>query len=139
MKEPSKNTSFTLIEMTLYDDNSKELKRNILAQKTIYRFRTFLYSINKDVRHYWFDICRAYFLNEINNNAEMSITERDRVQNLLHHWDWNSFETAGSTWWFLLSMNHSHSITLMTLLHLWIDDIQVFDPEAFETSTLGLS
>jgi len=124
--------------MSTYDASLTELKRNIIAQKTIYRFRNFLYSINKDVRHHWFDMCRSYLENEQRNNTEITATEKGRLQSLINHWEWNSFENTSTNWWYILSMNHSHSVTLMTLLHLWIDDIEIFDSEAFETSTMGL-
>jgi hypothetical protein len=124
--------------MNEYDTNLTELKRNIIAQKNIYKFRTFLYSINKDIRHHYFDLCRSYLENEYNNNQQVTITERGRLLNLLNHWQWNSFENTSTHWWYMLAMNHSHSLSLMTLLHLWVDDIQSFDPETFETSTDGL-
>ena len=78
-------------------------------------------------------------MNEYFHNIAITATERDRLGQLVEHWNWTNFEMAGSNWWYILSMNHSHSLTLMTLIHLWIDDIQVFDPESFETSTIGLS
>ena len=125
--------------MNVYENTLNELKRNIQAQKSIYKFRTFLYTINKDIRYHYFDICRSYLENEYNNNTQITMTEKERLLNLLNHWHWNSFETTSTNWWHTLSMNHSHSISLMTLIHLWVDDIQAFDPESFETSTLGLS
>ena len=124
--------------MSVYDITLTELKRNILAQKTIYKFRNFLYTINKDIRHHYFDICRNYLDNEYRNNDQITMTEKERLLNLLNHWQWNSFENTSTNWWYILAMNHSHSISLMTLLHLWVDDIQPFDPEIFETSTDGL-
>jgi len=122
----------------MYDTTLTELKRSIQAQKTIYKFRTFLYSINKDIRHHYFDLCRTYLDNEYNNNAKITMTEKERLRNLLNHWEWNTFENTSTNWWYILNMNHSHSLSLMTLLHLWVDDIQPFDPETFETSTDGL-
>jgi hypothetical protein len=125
--------------MSNYETNLKELKRNILAQKTIYRFRNFLYSINKDIRHQWFDICKGYLENEYNNNSDITFTEKQRLNNLISHWQWNDFENSSTNWWYILTNNHSHSLTLITLIHIWVDEIQIFDPEMFETSTLGLS
>ena len=124
--------------MSEYEEKLREIKRNILAQKTIYKFRTFLYSINKDIRRIWFDLSKEYLQNESTNNSQITATEKDRLDNLLQHWQWNNFENASTNWWYILTVNHSHSLTLMTLLHLWIDDIQVFDSEEFETSTIGL-
>lgn len=124
--------------MNVYDTTLNELKRNISAQKTLYKFRTFLYSINKDIRHHYFDMCRSYLENEYRNNSEITMTERERLLNLLNHWQWTSFEQASTEWWHTLCMNHSHSLSLLTLLVLWVDDIQQFDPETFETSTDGL-
>lgn len=123
--------------MSDYDKNLTEIKRNILAQKIIYRFRSFLYTINKDIRFKYFEICKNYLENEI-NNTNLTATEKDRLQLLIKHWEWNSFENTSTNWWYILAMNHSHSLSLMTLLHLWVDDVQPFDSEAFETSTDGL-
>jgi hypothetical protein len=124
--------------MSLYDITLTELKRNIIAQKTIYKFRSFLYSINKDIRHYYFNLCKTYLENEYNNNDQITMSEKERLFNILKHWEWNTFENTSTNRWYLLVMNHSHSLSLMTLLHLWVDDIQQFDPETFETSTDGL-
>ena len=125
--------------MNDYEKNLSEFKRNIIAQKAIYKFRFFLYSINKNIRHHWFTICRDYLENENENNVEITAMEKQRVEALLTHWNWNDFENDSTNWWYILTMNHSHSITLMILIRLWIDDVPIFDPESFETSTLGLS
>lgn len=69
----------------MYDTTLTELKHNILAQKTIYKFRNFLYTINKDIRHHYFDICRTYLENEYNKNHHVTMTEKERLQNLLNH------------------------------------------------------
>lgn len=124
--------------MSVYDKTLTEIKRNILAQKTIYKFRNFLYSINKDIRYHYFGLCRSYLENEYNNNDQITMTEKERLFNLLNHWEWNTFENTSTKWWYILAMNHYHSISLMTLFNLWIDDIQTFDPETFETSTDGI-
>lgn len=121
-----------------YDTNLAEIKRNILAQKTIYKFRIFMYSLNKDIRHRCFDICNQFLVNEYNNNTTITVTEKDRLTALLNHWQWTSFENTSTDWWTNLSFNHSHSISLMIIIHMWIDDIQTFDNETFETSTVGL-
>jgi hypothetical protein len=125
--------------MDPYETTLEELKRNIIAQKTIYKFRTFLYSINKDIRHHYFNISKDFLTNEHTNNVQITGTEHGRLTSLLQHWQWDAFETMSTHWWYTLSMHHSHSVTLMTLIHLWTDDIQPFDPDAFETSTQGLS
>lgn len=82
--------------MSVYDTTLTELKRNIIAQKTIYKFRTFLYTINKDIRHHYFDMCRSYLENEYNNNDQITMTEKERLLNLLNHWQWNSFENTST-------------------------------------------
>lgn len=122
-----------------YESTLIEIKRNILAQKNIYKFRVFIYSLNKDIRHRCFDICKKFLENEYNNNTGITLTEKNRLTNLLNHWQWNTFDSTSTDWWSILSFNHSHSISLMTIIHMWIDDIQTFDSETFETSTLGLS
>ena len=124
--------------MSVYDTTLLELKRNIIAQKSIYKFRNFLYTINKDIRHHIFDMCRNFLENEHRNNDEITMTEKERLLSLLNHWQWNSFENTSTNWWSILCHNHSHSLSLMTLLHLWVDDVEIFDSEAFETSTIGL-
>ena len=58
--------------MSVHDITLTELKRSIQAQKTIYKFRTFLYSINKDIRHHYFDLCKTYLENEYNNTVDFS-------------------------------------------------------------------
>jgi hypothetical protein len=123
----------------IYEANLKQLKRNITAQKTIYKFRTFMYSVNRDIRQHFFNISRSFFINERQHNVAMTMTENARLTQLLEHWDWDAFESASVQWWHILAMQFSHSITLLTLIHLWIDDIQTFDPDAFETSTQGLA
>ena len=121
-----------------YDTNRAEIVRQITAQKAIYKFRVFLYSLNKDIRQHCFAIARDFLINEHQNNSSITVTEKERVLNLLNHWQWSILEHTSSDWWHILSVNHAKSITLMTLIHLWIDDIHTFDMEAFETSTLGL-
>ena len=121
-----------------YDNNKTEIVRNILAQKAIYKFRNFLYSNKKDIREQYFKMSREYLHNEYENNNTITATERERLINLLNHWDWNNFDTNAREWWFNLSFTHSKSLSLMTLAHLWIDDVQIFDSEAFETGTDGV-
>ena len=77
-------------------------------------------------------MCRKYLENEDINNEHLTITEKGRLQTVLNHWEWTSFENTSTNWWYILAMNYSHSLSLMTLLHLWIDDIHTFDSETFE-------
>lgn len=123
---------------TLYDTTKIELVRLITSQKNIYKFRVFIYSLNKDIRQRCFELTRQYLQNEYTNNEAISITEKERLRILLGHWEWNNFDNNATNWWSALSFNHSISTTLMTIIHIWIDDISEFDSEAFETSTLGL-
>ena len=121
-----------------YDVNKTEFVKKIRAQKDIYKFRQFMYSLNRDIRQTCFHITRDFFDNEYNNNTAITATERMRLLNLVNYWQWNDFDGNSTNWWSALSFNHSSSITLMTVIHLWIDDIQQFDPEVFETSTDGV-
>jgi hypothetical protein len=123
---------------TTYYNTESEITKNIVAQKTIYRFRNFLYSINKDIREQFFRLSREYFDNEYQNNITLTVTERERLRLLLIHWDWNTFDTSSREWWFSISVTHSKSLSLMILIHKWIDNIQIFDSESFETSTDGI-
>lgn len=120
---------------TPYEIENKRLKNDIEAMKLIYKFRMFLYSLNRDVRVNCFRISREYFENEYNNNIEVSRTERERLHTLINHWEWTSFDTTSINWWSIIFTQHLRSLTLMTVIHLWIDDITHFDPESFETDT----
>ena len=121
-----------------YDTNRTEIVRNITAQKAIYKYRIFMYSLNKDIRQQCFRITKEFLDNEYNNNSTITTTERERLLNLGNHWQWTIFENESTNWWSALSFNHSKSLSLMTVIHMWIDDINTFDGEVFETSTDGL-
>lgn len=121
-----------------YEISRAEIMRNITAQKAIYKFRVFMYSLNKDIRQQCFRITRDFLENEYKNTPTTTITERERLRLLLNHWQWNDFDNNSTNWWSLLSLNHSMSLSLMTVIHMWTDDINTFDPEVFETSTDGL-
>jgi hypothetical protein len=121
-----------------YDNSKAEIVRNITAQKAIYKYRIFMYSLNKDIRQQCFRITKEFLDNEYNNNSTITTTERERLLNLGNHWQWNDFDNNSTNWWSALSFNHSKSLSLMTVIHMWIDDINTFDVEVFETSTDGL-
>ena len=121
-----------------YDNNKTEIVRNITAQKAIYKYRIFMYSLNKDIRQQCFRITKEFLDNEYQNNITITTTERERLLNLRNHWQWNDFDNNSTNWWSILSFNHSKSLSLMTVIHMWIDDINTFDAEVFETSTDGL-
>ena len=121
-----------------YDNNKTEIIRNITAQKNIYKFRQFLYSLSKDIRQQCFRITGEFLDNEYQNNTAITATERERLLNLQNHWQWNTFDTTSVLWWSALSFNHAKSVSLMTIIHQWIDDIPSFDSDAFETSTDGV-
>jgi len=121
-----------------YETTRTEILRQITAQKTIYKFRQFFYSLNRDIRHECFEISRQFLDNEYRNNQQITATERDRLLNLINYWQWNTIDNTSVLWWSSLSSNHAKSLSLMTLIHMWIDDINVFEPESFETSTDGL-
>ena len=123
---------------TQYESNKAEILRHITAQKNIYKFRQFLYSLNRDIRQQCFDISKQFLENEYRNNTAVTVTERERLLSLINHWQWNTFDTNSTNWWSILSFNHAKSLSLMTMIHLWINDIQTFDSETFEMSTDGL-
>lgn len=123
---------------SLYDTSRAEIVRKITAQKAIYKFRIFMYTLNKDIRQQCFRITKEFLDNEYNNNSTITATEKERLQQLHIHWQWGIFENSSTDWWSVLSSNHSKSLTLMTVIHMWVDDINTFDPEVFETSTDGL-
>lgn len=121
-----------------YEINKAEIVKKIRAQKNIYKFRQFLYSLNRDIRPTCFRITRDFFENEYNNNKSITATERERLLNLINHWQWNEFDGNSTNWWSTLSFNHSSSLSLMILINMWIDEIQQFDAEVFETETDGV-
>jgi hypothetical protein len=122
---------------TPYELTSLQLKREILAQKAIYKFRMFMYSLNRDVRQSSFRISRDYLENEL-NNLSITATEFARVQALLNHWNWQNFSEYSTNWWSVLSSDYSTSVTLITIINLWTDDINVFDNQIPDTATDGL-
>ena len=119
-----------------YEDNKAIIQRKITGQRYVYKFREFLYSLNRDIRQVCFRITREFLENELNNPV-LTMTERERIEALLPHWIWNTFDTTATAWWSTLALEHTKSLSLMTVIHMWIDDINVFDPDAFETSTYG--
>lgn len=123
---------------SVYETKRSEIIRNITAQKSIYRFKQFIYSLNRDIRQNCFRICKEFLDNEYQNNSTTTATERERLLTLVNHWQWNMFNNDSTSWWHDLSFNHSHSLSLMTIIHMWIDDITTFDAEEFESSTDGI-
>jgi len=121
-----------------YETNKADLIRNITAQKAIYKFRVFMYSLNKDIRQHCFRITYDFLENEYRNNSTITATERERLRLLLNHWQWIDFDNNSTNWWSALSASHSKSIALMVVIQMWTDDINTFDAEVFETSTDGL-
>ena len=121
-----------------YEDTKAEIIRSITAQKNIYKFRQFLYSLNRDIRQTCFRITKEYLENEYHNNTRVTVTERERLLNIINYWQWTIFDNDATNWWAAVSFNHSRSLSLMTVINLWINDINTFDPETFETSTDGL-
>jgi len=120
-----------------YEDNKQVIQRKITGQRYVYKFREFLYTLNRDIRQVCFRITREFLENELNNPG-LTVTERERIQALLPHWNWTTFDTTATAWWSTLAFEHTTSLSLMTVIHMWIDDINVFDAEAFETSTDGM-
>ena len=117
-----------------YDTTRTEILRNITAQKAIYKYRVFMYSLNKDIRQHCFRITKDFLNNELNNPL-ITATEREKLVLLVNHWQWIDFDNNAINWWAILS--NYRSLTLMTVINMWTDDIS-FDAEVFETSTDGL-
>lgn len=120
-----------------YEVNLQEIERKVTGQKYIYKFRMFLYTLNRDIRQVCFRITKEFLENELENQL-VTATERERIQRLLTHWQWTSFDNASTAWWSTLAFEHTKSLSLMTIIHMWIDNITEFDPEKFEGSTDGL-
>ena len=120
-----------------YKVNRQDIERKVAGQKYIYKFRMFLYTLNRDIRQVCFRITKEFLENEL-LKPELTATERVRVQILLEHWQWTTFDTSSTAWWSTLAFEHTKSLSLMTIIHIWIDNITEFDPESFETDTDGL-
>lgn len=115
-----------------------KIAQKIVAQKAFYKFRQFMYSLNREIRQHCFGITRAYLENACGPFSDVTVTERNLLIPLLQHWDWTAFDTAATAWWTALSTTHYASLTLMEVINRWIDDIQPFDADRFETGTDGL-
>jgi hypothetical protein len=122
---------------TPYEQRRKDLLKDIAAQKLLYKFRTFLYSLNKDVRVHCFSLCELYLNNELHDGIQ-TVSENTRLHALVDHWKWSTFETSASDWWKTLSIEHARCHTLMTLIHLWIDDIQTMDGDMLDNATVSM-
>lgn len=120
-----------------YEVNRQDIERKITGQRYIYKFRMFLYTLNRDIRQVCFRITKEFLENELENQL-VTATERERIQRLLTHWQWTTFDTSSTAWWSTLAFEHTKSLSLMTIIHMWIDNITEFDPEHFETSTDGV-
>ena len=121
-----------------YKEAKARISAQIVAQKTIYKFRQFMYSLNRDVRRHCFGITRDYLENACGPYSDITVTERGLLIPLLQHWDWAAFDTTAVAWWTALSTSHYASLSLMEVINIWIDDILAFDPDTFETGTDGL-
>lgn len=117
-----------------YEDKRVEILKKIRAQKDIYQFRVFLYSLNRDVRQTYFRISKEHFENELQNQS-ISVTERQGLQALIAHWNWTTFDTTSLAWWTEISSTYATNQYLLILVHLWIDDITKFDSDDYEKST----
>lgn len=120
-----------------YNVRRSELIRQVDALKSIYKFRIFLYSLNRDVRQRCFEICREYLQNEL-ENIELNISERDRVIQLLNHFQWNEFDQHSTLWWSILSFNYVNSITLIYLINIWTSDLTIAETNIRDDISLGL-
>lgn len=102
----------------------QRLEAEIYAKRTIYQFRTYLYSLDRAARRNTFDLCKAFLENEL-QDQQLKISQRERIEALLAHFDWTSFDTRAMDWWITLSMNHSRCGTLVDLINKWITGITI--------------
>jgi hypothetical protein len=116
-----------------YDIQENEIVRNMREQRNIHKFRYFMYSRHKDLRQHRFRITKEFLDNEYKNNSTLTATERELLLNLKNHWDWSMFDNDSTNWWSTLSVNYSRSLSLMTVIHMWIDGINTFDTELSDT------
>ena len=65
-----------------YEDTKAEIIRSITAQKNIYKFRQFLYSLNRDIRQTCFRITKEYLENEYRNNTAVTVTRYSKYKGL---------------------------------------------------------
>lgn len=95
------------------------------AQKAILKFRQVLYALNRDVRQHSFGLIREYLENEL-TGVNHTNTEHQRLVNLLGVWQWALFDTASTEWWSALHLQHTHCVTLLNCMQIWIDNEDTF-------------
>jgi hypothetical protein len=122
----------------LYEKNQEKLIKQIQSQKIINKFRILLYSVNKEIRNHWFNICKEYIDNEMNNNSLLTALEKNTLMQLSNRWQWANFENNSTEWWKDLSYNYNSCDVLMKLMNLWIDNINDIINVDADNSTLGL-
>ena len=123
---------------TEYEITRAKLVRNFMGYKAINKFRLFMYTLSKEVRMRVFDDINDFFKNEY-NNLSTTETERGRLHAIMNiQWQWSNFENDSTTWWQMLVANHLHCVSLLTVIHMLIDETNSFDADAFETSTDGI-
>ena len=120
-----------------YETAKEKLIRNFTGYKAINKFRIFLYSLNKEVRMRVFEDINNFFKNE-HVSTITTTTERERLTDIIKDWQWSNFENDSTTWWQMLVANHLHCVSLLTVIHMLVDETNAFDAEAFETSTDGI-
>jgi hypothetical protein len=108
-----------------YKIRKGELEKLIDTQKMIYTFRNFMYSLNKDIRQNYFTITHDYLENEYKFNEILSESEKERLQLLLEHWQWDKFISQSTLWWSQLTIKHAICGTLRLTLDLWTHKLKV--------------
>ncbi len=124
--------------MNDYETFMKEQRRIINSQKIIHKCSILLNSLQGERRYQWFEICRNHLNCVYNMNNTITLSERNLIQNIINHWDWNTFEQNSSLWWNTIFLNYSNSDILINLLRLWVNNDYILDDEQNETSTLGI-
>lgn len=118
-----------------YEQIRATIITQIQTQKIFYKFRVFVYSLNREVRHHCFDLTHQFLENEFRGNLDLHVPERDRIQNLLYHWNWEAFTTHATNWWITLTTQHANCSSLVNVMNIWLENIGLIDTNTPDNRT----
>jgi hypothetical protein len=103
---------------TYHEARRFELAKNIGCYRTLYEFRLYLDSLDKDMRQQCFKVSRDYLENEY--KGPLAPGESLNLLALVNHWSWEQYEKNQIEWWTVLSKNHLNTEAISKLISLWI-------------------
>lgn len=103
--------------MNAYEEDRQRILNRIGTQKSIHKFRNFMYSLVKDQRRIVFDTCLDFFNYEYANKVDIKASEHEYLRSLMNHFQWNNFENDSMNWWSILSHNHVNCETLHIVIN----------------------